>query len=139
MPHWALAQVAAALAGTGQAMPQPPQFITSLATLISQPVTGFLSQSEKPCAQLVIWQAPMAHAWTLLAPVHMRPQAPQFFASATVDTSQPLITRLSQSANPMLHEAMPQLPARHAGAALAGLHAFMQLPQWATSCFRSDS
>src|SRR4051794_17093944 len=125
----ALTQLAVALAGTGQALPQPPQFMMSVATLISQPLAGTLSQSEEPCEQLMITHAPIAHACTLLAPLQLRPQAPQFFGSAAVEISQPLIARLSQSAKPALHEAMPQLPLRHTGTPLAAAHAFMQLPQ----------
>src|SRR5262249_22454188 len=132
-PHWAFMQVAEALAGTGQAMPQPPQFITSLAAFTSQPFPAMRSQSEKPGEQRMISQAPPAHAWTLLAPMHVRAQAPQFFGSAWMATSQPFFTRLSQSAKPRLHEAMRQLPPWHVGEALGVAQAFMQLPQWVTS------
>src|SRR5262245_48459879 len=120
-------------------MAQPPQFITSLATLTSQPVSGFWSQSAQSGEQLAMLHTPSWQAWTLFAPMHFLPQAPQFFASACVAISQPSIDRLLQSAKPMLQEAMAQLPERHAGVALAGAQAFMQFPQWATSCFRSAS
>src|SRR5262245_22669672 len=101
----------------------------SVATLVSQPLPGSRSQSENPGEQLMIWQAPIWHACTLLAPVHIRLQAPQFFGSEAVDISQPLITRLSQSANPRLQETMSQRPLRQAGTPLATAHAFMQFPQ----------
>src|SRR5262249_2886390 len=107
----------------------PPQFMTSLATLTSQPLPGVLSQSEKPGEQLMITHAPIAHPCTLLLPLQVCPHAPQFFGSAAVETSQPVLARLSQSAKPALHEAMPQLPLRQAGTPFGAMHAFMQLPQ----------
>src|SRR5438132_1692590 len=67
-PHTALTHEAAALGGIGQVLPQPPQFIGSVAMLTSQPVFGSMSQSENPGAQLMIAHAPLVHACTLLAP-----------------------------------------------------------------------
>src|SRR5262245_30633382 len=113
--------------------------MTSVPTLISQPVSGFLSQSAKSWLHWVIPQTPIWHAWTLLLPAHLRAQAPQFFTSLCVGASQPVTRRLSQSANPALQEAISHNPALHTGVPLATTQAFKQLPQWATSCLRSLS
>jgi hypothetical protein len=64
-------------------------------------------------------------------------QAPQWFTSERMSTSQPLVTFMSQLAKPGLHEAMPQVPPVHDGVPLAGVrHALPQAPQWASVVLR---
>jgi len=58
---------AVALAGTGQVVPQRPQWATSVRVSTSQPLVAELSQSPKPVAQ-VDWQRPLLHVAVALAP-----------------------------------------------------------------------
>src|SRR5256885_106486 len=71
-----------------QTVPQPPQFLTSLVRLASQPLAGVGSQSASP---------PVQHAM-----MHT------VLASVARLTSQPLAAVWSQSAKPALHDLMAQ-------------------------------
>jgi hypothetical protein len=53
-PHVPALQVEVALGPVGHARPQPPQLLTFVAMLVSQPSLAWLLQSAKPAAQLVI-------------------------------------------------------------------------------------
>ena len=91
--------------------------------LVSQPFDRLPSQSAKGKVQDV-GHIPKGH------PVrHSAPHSPQLFGSALGLASQPFDGSRSQSAKPMLHAAMTQVPLTHIMVALGALQAFPQLPQ----------
>src|SRR5262249_6936187 len=133
-PHTPSTQTAAALGGTGQALPQPLQWLTSLLRLVSQPLAALPSQSSNPRLQALTWHWPSRHSSWPLTPVHWTPQPPQLLASLAVASSQPLATLWSQSAYPMVQLAITQVPDWQAATPLAvGGQARPQPPQFFTS------
>jgi hypothetical protein len=85
--HVPLAQAAVALA-KAQRLPQAPQWVVALRTLVSQPLPVFMSQLPQPAAQ-VPPQVPLMHVRiTLGKDGQMLPQDPQLFG---------LVWRLTQA------------------------------------------
>src|SRR5438477_154032 len=85
---------------------------------------------------------PALHAIEQVAAVHEAtpftfeqtwPQAPQWFTSTAVCTSQPSLGSLSQSDQPASHAASWQAPAAHTGVACGGAQPFPHAPQFFTS------
>jgi len=101
-PHALDTHVAVALARAGQTMAQPPQLLTLLVMLVSQPLVRLLeSQSAKPTTQLPV-QLPPEQATAMLLLEHAElVQPPHWVIDVLVSTSQPLLCRLpSQLARP---------------------------------------
>jgi hypothetical protein len=90
--------------------------------LVSQPVAGFPSQLPKPGEQ-VIEQVPLEHFGAPFRLLQTLLQTPQLDVSVAVLISQPLAGFASQSAKPVLHDWMPQLPVVQTGVAFGRLHA----------------
>jgi hypothetical protein len=79
---------------------QVPQVASSL-KFASQPLAGFVSQSPYPLRQMRPQLPPVTQSARPLAGVgHTLPHPPQFDASVSVGTSQPLAVLPSQSAKP---------------------------------------
>jgi hypothetical protein len=135
-PQVPLAQVAAPLVPLGQTRPQVPQLPAELSVATSQPLLGWLSQSELPGEQ-VMRQTPITHAAVLLGPeAHALPQAPQLPALLLRFTSQPLAGSPSQLAKPALQVSW-QAPMTQLAAALAPTgQALPQRPQSVASLWR---
>jgi hypothetical protein len=133
----AIAQAPAAQLGvplaTAHAVPQPPQFATSVFVFTSQPSTGLPLQSSKPASQLAISHAAATQLGVPLATAHAVPQPPQFAGSVSVLTSQPSAGARLQSAKPASQAATVQLPPTQPGVPFATLHASPQPPQFAAS------
>ncbi len=89
-------QAGVALAGR-HTLPQAPQLVALVVTLVSQPLPRAPSQSAKPDAQ-VMRQTPAAHEGAPLVLLHTVGQAPQCRGSVPRFTSQPLEGLPSQSA-----------------------------------------
>src|SRR5687768_18135294 len=70
-------------------MPQPPQLRSSVVVVISQPLSGELSQSAKPTSHVAIVQALVSQAATAFVGSQTRLQAPQFAGSVVSGVSQP--------------------------------------------------
>src|SRR5436189_1496594 len=114
----------------GHLLPHAPQLEALALPSTSQPLTDILSQSRKePLHDLTVHMPPAQATTALGRLVQSTPQAPQFFASALVDTSQPSPTVTLQSAKPWLHEASAHLPSVQAGTPLGAMHARPQVPQ----------
>jgi hypothetical protein len=94
-----------------QTDPHPPQFVTSLLVLVSQPSVATPLQSSVPAKQV-----PMPHVAAAQVCVatdgrlHRFPHPPQWSRSAFVLISQPVAAFASQSARPLAHAPMPQAP-----------------------------
>jgi len=94
------------LARDGHAIPQPPQWRTSLAVATSQPLVATASQSAKPAVQ-VVWQAPATHA----------PVAPAAVGQVVVRAPSPSALQTltdvgdAQAAAPGVHVHARQVPA----------------------------
>src|SRR5258706_14368822 len=82
----------------GQSRPQMPQFIGSLVTGDSQPVTAMRSQSSKP-ARHTEPHVPMEQVAVALARIgQAMPQPPQLAVEDWVSVSQPSVGSMLQSA-----------------------------------------
>lgn len=111
MPHAPDRHVGAPFATT-QARPQPPQLLTLVVVLTSQPSPDVRLQSAKPA----LHATPHARDWHRGAPFgtarQTRPQRPQLLTSMLMSASQPLNGMPSQLAKPALHDTVHIL-ARH--------------------------
>src|SRR5579883_1604366 len=105
--HMPLAQVTVCMLFDEQTMPQPPQFIGSVATLVEQESVPL--QSAVPVGQEMP-QTPPLQAAVPLGTLHTWLQAPQLLASLLPLTSQPLAGFPSQSSQGMLQEAIAHCP-----------------------------
>ena len=101
--HAATAQAPAAHVGAALAkvhtVAHAPQWVAVTRVSVSQPLSGLLSQSPKPPAQVPTTHTPARQAG--VAPAgegHRWPQAPQFSMSLSTRVSQPLSARMSQLA-----------------------------------------
>lgn len=128
--HVLLVQAAVAL-GKLQTLPQPLQLFTSVVVAASQPSAGLPLQSAKPVPQVGthLLALQLVDPWSF---VQAAPHAPQLALLVVRSISQPLLTLLSQSPKLVLHVSV-HFPALHEGVSLLLLHAFVQLPQCATS------
>jgi hypothetical protein len=97
--------------------------------LISQPLAALRSQSANPALQLAIAQAPAEQLETALGAEHALPQAPQLFTLVRRLVSHPLLAFPSQSPKPAVQGPTWQMPAEHAGVALATEQTLPQAPQ----------
>ena len=101
-PHTPVVQVRLAFGRVAQLVPQAPQFATSLAVGVSQPLVSEVSQSPKPALQLTP-QVPAAHAGPAFGRAgHGVAQAPQLAMSSARCASQPFAAFVSQSVKPEL-------------------------------------
>ena len=103
-------------------MLHPPQWSGSVCRFASHPVAALPSQLPKPGEQ-TIEQVPVAHFGAPFRLLQTLPQPPQFEVSVAVLISQPVDAFMSQSAKPVLHDWIPQLPVLHTGVAFGVLHA----------------
>jgi hypothetical protein len=71
-----------------QAVPQLPQFARFVASVTSQPLAAFVSQSAWPGLQLAIAQAPLVHRGAPFAVVHVLLQKPQSLSVSVRSVSQ---------------------------------------------------
>jgi hypothetical protein len=108
-----------------------PQFDTSVFVFASHPSEGFALQSEYP-VEHAIEHFPAEQLGVPPFVLHLAPHAPQFSTSEATLDSHPVSCSLSQSANPVAHVS-EHCPAEHCGVAFTVEHAFVQLPQCATS------
>jgi hypothetical protein len=88
-PHAPTAQMDVRPIGDMQRRPHIPQWLVSLAMLVSQPSMGLMLQSAKPGAHDAIVHKLLEHAAPALAKRHWLPQAPQWEALFCRLTSQP--------------------------------------------------
>ena len=150
-PHTPSVQVASPLpwfvSGTGQTLPQLPQFFTSLLTSDSQPLQGSLSQSSKSFAQ--VDASPHTPSVQVGAPVpnwpvgQTLPQLPQLLTLLFTSNSHPLLGSPSQSAKPVAQVSVcPHTPLVQVAKPVPNWlesgtgQTFPQLPQFLTSVFR---
>lgn len=77
---------------------QPPQLLTSVLVLTSQPLLACPSQSAVPGLQAEQLQAPATQLGVPFGHEQTVPQPPQLLTSVWVLTSQPFAALLSQSA-----------------------------------------
>lgn len=96
-PHAPSEHVVRALGRVGQAIPQAPQWVGLVSTLVSQPLLAIASQLPKPAEQVAIEHAPAEHRPVALSYTQRVPHAPQLLTSVCKLTSQPLVTARSQS------------------------------------------
>ena len=115
--------------GVKHTWPQLLQLLGLLKISISQPFAAALSQSANPLLHDWIPQVPKLHAGFALGVEHTWPQLRQLLESFRIFISQPFAAVLSQSANPALHDWIPQVPELHAGFAFGMEHAWPQLLQ----------
>jgi hypothetical protein len=94
-----------------QAMPHPPQLLTSPVVGVSQPFFGLPSQSEKPAEQ-VGTQVPPVHVVEPCALEQAMPHPPQLLMFVAKTASQPLTALPSQLPVPALHTGL-HAPAEH--------------------------
>ena len=115
-----------------QFVPHVPQLVTSVASVVSQPLLALLSQFPRPPMQTRLAQSPDAQL-ALVTPgraLQLLPQPPQFVAVLVMFVSQPLLLIVSQFAKFVLHDAMPQEPPEQVFVALAREHTVPQAPQF---------
>jgi len=115
--------------GKTQALPQPPQWLTLVLMSISHPVVALLSQFANPVLQDATEHIPDKHAGEPLTTEQIVPQAPQLFRSEETECSHPVLTLMSQSPKPALHEPIMHAPATHAAVPLTVEHVVAQAPQ----------
>lgn len=115
-----------------QAFMHAPQFDVFVAVLISQPFVLFPSQFANVPTHDVISHVPVAQDVFALGYPHVVPHEPQLL-SVFRFVSHPFEYKPSQSANPLLHERIAQLPDMHCGVPLATKHALPHVPQLFTS------
>jgi hypothetical protein len=113
-----------------QGTPHAVQWLSVLSG-VSQPVLSEPSQLPYPGLQLMIAQLPVAQVAVAFTRPQARPQNPQF-ASVVTGVSQPLASTPSQSAKPVLHVAIEQVPVPQVALALARTQGEPQLPQSVT-------
>jgi hypothetical protein len=91
-PHLPTEHIGTLLGPNGQAkaVPQPPQLLTSVLMLTSQPSLGLLLQSRKPGLQLAITQLRAEHIGTALESEQTLPQPPQLLTSLLMSTKSSL-------------------------------------------------
>jgi hypothetical protein len=96
--------------------------------LTSQPFATSPSQSAYPPEHASV-QIPSAQVGVACTVLQGRLQPPQLLTSVSVDVSQPLEARASQSPYPVWHDPMPQAPFVHAAVAFSGAQGLLQPPQ----------
>ncbi len=141
LPHTPIWHSGTLPTGAMQRLPHIMQLRASVARLVSQPLAGLRSQSEKPAMQ-VKSQVPARHTATAFGGVaQARPQPPQCIVLVCVFTSQPLAADMSQLAKFAAHVPTAHMPALHAGVATLGsireAQLVPQVPQFAVSIVRS--
>jgi hypothetical protein len=120
-----------------QAWPQPPQLVTLVWMLTSQPSAVRLLQFRKSPLQLTIWQVRVAQLAVALAGLQGTAQAPQL-VSVFSGVSQPLSAFPSQLSKPEPGvQVMLQTLALQDGVPLTVLQTLPQLPQFWTSALVS--
>jgi hypothetical protein len=133
------AHEAALLAPEGHALPQVPQWPTSLRRSRSQPLGTLPSQLSKLASQEAMVHRPAAQPAVPLVAEQRLPTAPQWSGLVARFTSQPLAAMPSTSAKPSVQLPMAQAPAAQTGAALSSEQALPQAPQLRTSVCASIS
>jgi hypothetical protein len=129
IPHAPIAQPGVLLGSIPHTREQPPQLLTSLLVLTSQPLASLLSQFSKLGEHRPTLHIPATHAATPLAMVHIAPQRPQLSTVVRRSTSHPSAAFMLQSAKPSLHRK-PHIPLAHVAVALGGAgHGLPQRPQ----------
>src|SRR5436190_1303334 len=123
-----------------QTRPHAPQLLTSVFTLISQPVTAFMSQLANPALHAATAQAPAWHAAVAFGRLHGIAHPPQLLTSVAKAASHPLTGAASQLPNGLLQGPTPHLPMRQPGCPLITFGQVVpHLPQFLTSLLRSTS
>jgi hypothetical protein len=119
----------------GHMVLQAPQLFASLALFTSQPLAAMLSQFRNvPLQEATPHTLEAQPAVPFAGFGQARPQPPQLATSEVVFTSQPFAAWLSQSPNPALHEATPQVLEEQPAVPFAGAgHPAPQPPQFTTS------
>jgi hypothetical protein len=120
--HIPALHVVVALARAGQALPQEPQLLTSVA-VSTQDIPQRTWPPEHP-----LTQRPVIALHTGEAPEQEAPHEPQFEAVPS-GVSQPFIGLPSQSAKPALQLAIPQVPIVHEGVPFITVQARLHIPQ----------
>ncbi len=114
----------------GQAAPQPPQWLTLLVVLTSQPSAPLLLQSPKPPLHENPQAELLQNELALARPGHALAHAPQWLALLVVLVSQPLVALPSQLPKPAPHDATWHEPEAHVALPLLTLHVRPHIPQW---------
>jgi hypothetical protein len=112
-----------------QGCPHPPQWLTLLVVLTSQPSAPLLLQSPKPPLhenpQAELLQNELAFA----LPGHALAHAPQWLVLLVVLVSQPFVALPSQLPKPAPHDATWHEPEAHVALPLLTLHVRPHIPQ----------
>jgi hypothetical protein len=137
--HAPIAQTPAAFGGEVHALSQAPQWMGEACVFTSQPFAACPSQFPKPASQNSTTHVPAEHPGVPFGVAHTTPQPPQFWTSALVGSSQPLLASLSQSLKPAEH-MNEHIPAEHAGSAFTGAEqALSHAPQFVAEVSRLAS
>jgi hypothetical protein len=110
-----------------QALPQSPQFWTSVASVASQPSVTSASQLPKP-AEHVIPHAPALQVGVPFVALQIAPHAPQWPASVSVLISQPSAYWALQSSKVPVHAVIAQVSTLQVTVALSAAQAFPHAP-----------
>ncbi len=132
MPQAPARHTAVPLGGVGHALPQRPQFDTSVVVTVSQPFVGLMSQSAKPALHEATVHAPAAHPGAPLLTEHALPQRPQWPVAVRRSVSQPFDGSPSQSPKFSSQRATAQRPAVQAGVPCSTRQAVPHAPQCVT-------
>jgi hypothetical protein len=116
--------------GLAHAAPQLPQFIASVARLVSHPVETLPSQSPKPALH-TIEHAPLVQVGVSLFALQAAPHAPQSATLVPRFTLQPSLGLPLQFAKPVVHMPSVHVMFVHEAWALTKLHAMAHMPQLA--------
>ena len=118
MPHAPFVQLAVPLVPL-QVRLQLPQSLVVVRS-VSQPLEKSPSQLPHPEAHTML-QPPLEQLAVPFTDAHSAPQAPQLFGSLATWVSQPSLTPLTQSSQPLLH-TMPHVELEHVGDPFAPPH-----------------
>src|SRR5688572_12984463 len=102
---------------TKQSAPHPPQWLTSPAVFVSQPLIRLPSQLSSGAVHIEMPQTPLLQAGVPPEVEHSLLQAPQWSTCSCVLTSQPLPTSPSQFSKPWL-QLIEQAPSAQLGVPL---------------------
>jgi hypothetical protein len=128
--HVPEAHAGSLFAGAWQALSHALQFEADVLRFTSQPSSSTPLQSSNPGSHTPSEHTPAEHSAVPFGAEHTTPQPPQFWTSALVGCSQPVLASPSQSSNPASHTS-EHAPAWHTAIPLGPLkHTFEHAPQW---------
>jgi hypothetical protein len=128
-----------AFAGAWQAFPHALQFEADVLRFTSQPSSATPLQSSNPASHPASEHTPAEHSAVPFGAEHTFPQPPQFWTSALVGCSQPVLASPSQSSNPASHTSA-HAPDWHTAVPFGPLGQTLEhAPQWSVDVSRLAS